>query len=64
MFEKPFVNSLNLTAYTDLTDFVRNLLDLAISFSVLLVVISVVISGFKYMFSKGDDEKVKEATEA
>ncbi len=62
MFKMAFVNSLNFTAYSDLAGFIKNLLNLFISFSVLLVVISVVMAGFKYMFSKGDDEKVKEAT--
>lgn len=57
-----FLNSFNYTAYENLDEFVKASLNLAISFAVVVVVIAVIVAGFKYMFSRGDDEKVKEAT--
>lgn len=59
-----FINlsTLNATGYGDLSGFVISLINFAISFSVLIVVISLVITGFKYILSMGDEEKVKEAT--
>ena len=56
------LSTLSVTGYGDLSEFVISLINFAISFSVLIVVISLVITGFKYIFSMGDEEKVKEAT--
>ncbi len=56
------LSSLNLTAYGDLSGFVFSLINFVISFSVLIVVISLIITGFKYILSMGDEEKTKEAT--
>ena len=53
---------LNLTEHADLIEFVHFVLSFAITISALIAVISLVITGFKYIFSMGDDEKVKEAT--
>ena len=55
-------NILNNTGYTDLPEFLFWIINFAISFSVLIVVISLVLTGFKYIFSMGDEEKIKEAT--
>jgi len=57
-----FIESLNRVKIGSLQDFIANLFSVAMSFSVVVVVISVIIAGFKYMFSKGDDEKIKDAT--
>lgn len=57
-----FIENFNKVPFEGLQDFIIHIINLAISFSVVLVVIAVVIAGFKYMFSRGDDEKVKEAT--
>lgn len=53
---------LNNTGYGDLTEFLFLLINLAISFSALIAVGSIVLTGFKYILSMGDEEKVKEAT--
>jgi type IV secretory pathway VirB2 component (pilin) len=56
------LQSLNFTGFGDLKDFTFFVVQFAISFSVLIVVASLVITGFKYIFSMGDEEKVKSAT--
>lgn len=57
-----FVDSLNRVKFDSLQVFIANLFNFAMSFSVVIVVGAILIAGFKYMFSKGDDEKIKEAT--
>jgi hypothetical protein len=52
----------NYTGHENLREFAFFVINFAISLSVLVVVISLVITGFKYIFSMGDEEKVKEAT--
>lgn len=56
------LSTLNATGYGDLSGFVISLINFAISLSVLIVVISLIVAGFKYILSMGDEEKVKEAT--
>jgi hypothetical protein len=56
------LQSLNFTGFGDLKEFAFFVVQLAMSLSVLLVVASLVITGFKYIFSMGDEEKVKSAT--
>ncbi len=56
------LQSLNFTGFGDLKDLVFFVVQFAMSLSVLLVVASLVITGFKYIFSMGDEEKVKSAT--
>jgi uncharacterized membrane protein len=56
------LNVFNYTGYESLTEFAFFVVNLAISLSVLVVVVSLVITGFKYILSMGDEEKVKEAT--
>jgi hypothetical protein len=56
------LQSLNFTDFGDLQEFVFFVVQLAMSLSVLIVVASLVITGFKYIFSMGDEEKVKSAT--
>ena len=55
-------NILNNTGYENLSEFVLFLANFAISFSVVIVVISLVISGFKFILSFGDEDKIKSAT--
>jgi type IV secretory pathway VirB2 component (pilin) len=43
-------------------EFAFFLVNLAISLSVLIVVVSLIVAGFKYILSMGDEEKVKGAT--
>jgi len=56
------LQSLNFTGFGDLKEFAFFVVQLAMSLSVLVVVASLVITGFKYIFSMGDEEKVKSAT--
>lgn len=53
---------LNNTGFENLTEFLFFIVNFAISFSVLIVVISIVVSGFKFILSFGDEDKVKSAT--
>jgi uncharacterized membrane protein len=55
-------NIINSTGFEDLSQFVFYVINFAISFSVVIVVISLVTSGLKYILSFGDDEKIKAAT--
>ncbi len=48
--------------YVDLMAFVKTVINFAINASVLLVVIAIVIAGFKYIFSRGDEKKIQDAT--
>ena len=57
-----FVEKFNRVEFSSLQDFIANLFNVAMSFSLVIVVIALIIAGFKYMFSKGDGDKVKEAT--
>ena len=43
-------------------DFIANLFDFAMTFSVVIGVVALIIAGFKFMLSRGDSEKIKEAT--
>lgn len=56
------LQSLNFTDFGDLKEFAFFVVQLAMSLSVLITVASLVITGFKYIFSMGDEEKVKSAT--
>ncbi|HCC67631.1 TPA: hypothetical protein DEP90_00210 [Patescibacteria group bacterium] len=56
--------SINPTTHKSLADFIQYLLNYAISTSVILVVVALIISGFKYMLAMGDEEKVKKATKS
>ncbi len=62
MNEFSFLEDIYILELQDFGEVITNLLNFAISFSVVIVVFAVIIAGFKYMFSKGDDEKIKEAT--
>ncbi len=58
------LSTLNNSGYTDLIEFISVTMNFAISFSVIIAVVSVVLSGFKFILSFGDDKKIKEATRA
>lgn len=53
---------LNNTGFVDFSEFILSFLNLATALSVVIVVASIIISGFKFILSMGDEEKVKEAT--
>jgi hypothetical protein len=52
---------LNNTGYEGLREFINSVLSLAVGLSVLLTVVSLVVSGFRFMLSSGDEEKIKSA---
>jgi hypothetical protein len=54
----------NTTNFDSLTDFVVNIVNLLISFSVVLAVGALIIAGFKYILAIGDQEKVEKATKS
>jgi type IV secretory pathway VirB2 component (pilin) len=54
----------NPTDYDSLAAFITNLVDLAISLSVLIAVVALIIAGFKYILAMGDEEKVENATKS
>lgn len=53
---------LNNTGFDNLYDFLTSSIDLVISLSVVIVVIAIIISGFKFILSMGDEKKIKEAS--
>ena len=50
------------TSHENLQEFLFFLINYAITISAVITVISLIISGFKYMLSFGDDKKIKAAT--
>ena len=50
------------TSYENLQEFLYFLINYAITISAVVAVISLIISGFKYILSFGDDKKIKVAT--
>ncbi len=63
----PFGNlldSLNYTSFDNLTDFLSNIIQFAMTFAVIIAVVAVLVAGFKYITSAGDSEKVKSSTQS
>lgn len=58
------LDSLNYTSFDNLTDFLSNIIQFAMTFSIIIAVIAVLIAGFKYITSAGDSEKVKSSTQS
>jgi hypothetical protein len=58
------LSELNATQFTDLIEFVNYILDLFMSLSVLIAVVFIVITGFTYIFSFGDENKIAKANKA
>jgi type IV secretory pathway VirB2 component (pilin) len=54
----------NPVSFESLDEFVVHLVNLAISFSVLIAVVALIIAGFKYILAMGDEEKVEDATKS
>jgi len=52
---------LNPTSYTDLTAFVLNVINWAIAFGAFAAIIGVIVGGFRFIFSMGDDKKIEAA---
>lgn len=58
------LDSLNYTSFNNLTDFLSNIIQFAMTFAVIIAVIAVLVAGFKYITSAGDSEKVKSSTQS
>ena len=58
------ISVLNITGYTELGTFIQTILSLAVSLSALITVVSLVASGFRFMLSGGDEEKIKGAQQS
>lgn len=54
----------NPTGHESIEAFVLYILNFAVSISVILAVIALIIAGFKYILAMGDEEKVKDATKS
>ena len=54
----------NPVSFESLDEFVVHIVNLAISFSVLIAIAALIIAGFKYILAMGDEEKVEEATKS
>lgn len=54
----------NPTSHDNLSAFVLNLVNLAVELSVIIAVVALVISGFKYILAMGDEQKVEDATKS
>jgi heme O synthase-like polyprenyltransferase len=52
---------LNTSGYEDLYIFIESVINFAVYISALVTVVSIVISGFKFMLSAGDEDKIKSA---
>jgi hypothetical protein len=59
-----FIESLNVTQFNDLLEFINFLLDFFMSLAVLLAVIFIVVTGFSYILSFGDENKIKAANKS
>jgi hypothetical protein len=53
---------LNGTSFENLQDFLYFVINYAITISAVVAVVSLVLSGFRYMLSFGDEKKIKAAT--
>jgi type IV secretory pathway VirB2 component (pilin) len=54
----------NPTNYNSLEEFIVQVVNMAISFSVIIAIIALIIAGFKYILAMGDEEKVEGATKS
>lgn len=58
------INGITTVSSGNLPEFVIYLINLAIGFSALLAVIMVIVSGFKYIISMGDEKKIASASKS
>lgn len=54
----------NPTTHESLEAFIQYVLNYAIGLSILLAIIALIISGFKYIFAMGDEDKIQSATKS
>lgn len=53
---------LNSTQFSGLEEFIFFIINLAISFSVILAVVALIAAGFRFILALGDDDKIESAT--
>lgn len=58
------LSNLNWSGHGNLQDFVYFLLNFAVSLSAIIASVSVVYSGFSYMLSRGDPDKIQKASKS
>lgn len=54
----------NPTTHESLEAFVLFMLNYAVSFSILIAVVALIVAGFKYILAMGDEDKIKSATKS
>jgi len=54
----------NPTSFDSLSAFLLNLVNFAVEVSVLIAVVALIASGFKYILAMGDEDKVEDATKS
>jgi formate-dependent nitrite reductase membrane component NrfD len=58
------LSELNVTRFADLEEFINYALDFFMSVAVLVAVVFIVITGFTYILSFGDENKIQKANKA
>ena len=58
------LSDLNVTRFADLEEFVNYALDFFMSLAVLIAVVFIVVTGFTYILSFGDENKIAKANKA
>lgn len=56
------LSALNSTGHSDLSAFVLYIINSVMAVSVVIVVVSLLSAGFKFILSGGDDKKISEAS--
>ncbi len=58
------LSELNVTRFADLEEFINFALDFFMSVAVLIAVVFIVVTGFTYILSFGDENKIQKANKA
>lgn len=58
------INGITTVTSGNLPEFVIYIINLAVGFSALLAVIMIIVSGFKYIVSMGDEKKIASASKS
>lgn len=58
------ISELNPTRFADLEEFINYALDFFMSLAVLIAVVFIVVTGFTYILSFGDENKIQKANKA
>ena len=58
------LSDLNVTRFADLEEFIHYALDFFMSVAVIVAVVFIVVTGFTYILSFGDENKIQKANKA